>query len=167
MHFPHSSPARQARSQARAQAFLTPTPRAPLDGTPAVSQLRAQLDRGPNSEGRKRAKKIKFILKDDEEEEEDSVKEEQSDGTEGVPAPLGESQGTGGPTPAQYNQPVSHQSEPSLLGIMQHITQIMANIQAASSSEDSRLPAFKTLSMKAKECFDGMKPFKVRSFLHY
>ncbi|MBW0592323.1 hypothetical protein O181_132038 [Austropuccinia psidii MF-1] len=47
-----SPTARQKRSQARAQAVLTPTPRAPLDGTPAVSQLRAQLDRGPIVEGR-------------------------------------------------------------------------------------------------------------------
>ncbi|MBW0507118.1 hypothetical protein O181_046833 [Austropuccinia psidii MF-1] len=168
MHVPHSSPARQARSQARAQDFLTQTPRSPLDGTPAVPQLRAQLERGPNSEGRKRAKKIKFIFKDnDEEEEENSVKEEESDGTEGVPSPFGASQGTGGPTPSQSNQPVSHQSEPSLLGIMHQITQIIANIQAASSSEALRQQAFKTLSMNAPECFDGIKPFKVRSFIQY
>ncbi|MBW0591596.1 hypothetical protein O181_131311 [Austropuccinia psidii MF-1] len=47
----HSPPARQTRSQARAQTALTPTPRVPLDGTPAVPQLRAQLDRGPCMEG--------------------------------------------------------------------------------------------------------------------
>ncbi|MBW0565411.1 hypothetical protein O181_105126 [Austropuccinia psidii MF-1] len=51
MPIQHSPPARQTRSQARAQAVLTPTPRAPLDGTPAVPQLRAQLDRGPHMEG--------------------------------------------------------------------------------------------------------------------
>ncbi|MBW0491127.1 hypothetical protein O181_030842 [Austropuccinia psidii MF-1] len=32
----------------------------------------------------------------EEEEEENAVEEEESDGTEGVPPPLGESQGTGG-----------------------------------------------------------------------
>ncbi|MBW0480621.1 hypothetical protein O181_020336, partial [Austropuccinia psidii MF-1] len=84
-----------------------------------------------------------------EEEEEKSVEEEGSDGTEGVPAPVGASQGTGGPAIAQSNQPVSHQSEPSSLDIMQKMTQIMANLQAASSSEASRPPAFKTPSMKA------------------
>ncbi|MBW0550382.1 hypothetical protein O181_090097 [Austropuccinia psidii MF-1] len=165
----HSPPARQTRSQARAQAALTPTPRVPLDGTPA--------------EGRKRAKKINFIIRsgcgfpgfsrtslkvqgeDDDEEEENSVEEEESDGTEGVPAPVGASQSTGGPTLAQSDQPVSHQSEPSLLAIMQQMTQIMANLQAASSSGSSRPPAFKTPSMKAPECFDGTQPFKVRSFL--
>ncbi|MBW0590693.1 hypothetical protein O181_130408 [Austropuccinia psidii MF-1] len=51
MPLQHSPPARQTRSQARTQAVLTPTPRVPLDGTPAVPQLRAQLDRGPRMEG--------------------------------------------------------------------------------------------------------------------
>ncbi|MBW0566163.1 hypothetical protein O181_105878 [Austropuccinia psidii MF-1] len=48
---------------------------------------------------------------------------------------------------------------------MQQMTQIMANLQAASSSGLSRPPAFKTASMKTPECFDGTQPFKVRSFL--
>ncbi|MBW0576289.1 hypothetical protein O181_116004 [Austropuccinia psidii MF-1] len=51
MPIQHSPPARQNRSQARIQAVLTPTPRAPLDSTPAVPQLRAQLDGGPIMEG--------------------------------------------------------------------------------------------------------------------
>ncbi|MBW0501843.1 hypothetical protein O181_041558 [Austropuccinia psidii MF-1] len=59
--------------------------------------------------------------------------------------------GTGGSTIDQSDQPVSHQSEPSLLAISQQITQIMGNLQAASSSESSRPPAFKTPSMKAPE----------------
>ncbi|MBW0585165.1 hypothetical protein O181_124880 [Austropuccinia psidii MF-1] len=41
----------------------------------------------------------------------------------------------------------------------------MANLQADSSSEESRPPAFKTPSMKAPECFDGTQPFNVRSFI--
>ncbi|MBW0537715.1 hypothetical protein O181_077430 [Austropuccinia psidii MF-1] len=53
----HSPPARQTSSQARTQAVLTPTPRAPLDGTPAVPQLRAQLDRGPRMEGAEPSRK--------------------------------------------------------------------------------------------------------------
>ncbi|MBW0589342.1 hypothetical protein O181_129057 [Austropuccinia psidii MF-1] len=135
MPIQHSPPARQTRSQARTQAVLTPTPRDPLDGTPVVPQLRAKLDRGPILEGRKRAKKINVPGEDGEEEQENSVEEEESDGTEGVPAHVGASQGTEQPTLAQSNQPVSHQSEPSLLAIMQQMTQIMANLQAASSSE--------------------------------
>ncbi|MBW0545358.1 hypothetical protein O181_085073 [Austropuccinia psidii MF-1] len=169
----HSPPEIQTRSQARAQAVLTPTPRAPLDGTPAVPQLRAHLDRGTNVERAAPSRKEERVQRraisfsgvvgsflclsrttfkgpgEDGEEEENSVEEEGSDGTEGVPAPLGASQGTGGPTLARSNQPISHQSEPSLLAIVQKITQIMANIQEASSSEASGPPAFKIPSMKA------------------
>ncbi|MBW0591790.1 hypothetical protein O181_131505, partial [Austropuccinia psidii MF-1] len=54
-------------------------------------------------------------------------------------------------------------SEPSLLAIMQKMTQIMPNLQASSSSEESRPPSFTTPSMKAPECFYGTHPFKVRS----
>ncbi|MBW0569539.1 hypothetical protein O181_109254 [Austropuccinia psidii MF-1] len=102
---------------------------------------------------------------DGEEEEKNSVEEEESDGTEAAPAPVGASEGTRGPTLAQSDQPFSHQTEPSLLGIMQKMTQIMANLQAAASSEASRPPAFKSPSMKAPECFDGTQLFKVRSFI--
>ncbi|MBW0521351.1 hypothetical protein O181_061066 [Austropuccinia psidii MF-1] len=47
----HSPPASKTRSKAKTQSVLNPTPRAPFDGTPAVSQLRAHLDKGPNVEG--------------------------------------------------------------------------------------------------------------------
>ncbi|MBW0566432.1 hypothetical protein O181_106147 [Austropuccinia psidii MF-1] len=97
---------------------------------------------------------------DGEEEDENSVEEEESDGTEAAPAPVGASEGTRGPTLAQSDQPFSHQTEPSLLDIMQQMTQIMANLQAAASSQVSRPPAFKTPSMKAPECFDGTQPCK-------
>ncbi|MBW0478253.1 hypothetical protein O181_017968 [Austropuccinia psidii MF-1] len=151
MPIQHSPPEIQTRSQARAQAVPTSTPKAPLDSTPEVPQMRAQLDRGPH------LTTFKGPGEDGEEEE--------SDGTEDVPATVGESQSTGGPTLAQYKKPVSHQSEPSLLAIMQKMTQIMANLQAASYSEVSRPPAFKTPSMKAPEFFDGTQPFTVRIFI--
>ncbi|MBW0572828.1 hypothetical protein O181_112543 [Austropuccinia psidii MF-1] len=111
----HSPPAKQTRYQARAQAALNTTPRVPLDGTPAVPQLRAQLDRGPCMEGEVQGE-------DDDEEEENSVEEDKSDGTEGVPAPVGESQSSGGTTLAQSDQPVSNQSEPSFLAILHQMT---------------------------------------------
>ncbi|MBW0575863.1 hypothetical protein O181_115578 [Austropuccinia psidii MF-1] len=50
MPIQHSPPPRKTRLQARNKAVLTPTPRAPLDGTLAVPQLRAKLDRGPHME---------------------------------------------------------------------------------------------------------------------
>ncbi|MBW0475415.1 hypothetical protein O181_015130 [Austropuccinia psidii MF-1] len=104
---------------------------------------------------------------DGEEEEDNSVEEEVSDGTGGAPALVGASQGTGGPTLAQSDQPVSHQSEPSLLAIMHQMTHIMANNQEDSSPESSRPPAFKTSSMKAPECFYETQPFKVKSFIQF
>ncbi|MBW0483999.1 hypothetical protein O181_023714 [Austropuccinia psidii MF-1] len=91
--------------------------------------------------------------------------EEESYGTEVVPAPVGAFQGTGGQTLAQSNQPISHQAEPSLLAIMQKMTQFMANIQADSSSEASTPPAFKSPSIKGPECFDGTQYCKVISFI--
>ncbi|MBW0570012.1 hypothetical protein O181_109727 [Austropuccinia psidii MF-1] len=57
MPIQHSPPARQTRCQAKTQAVLTPTPRDPLDATPAVAQLRAQLDRGPIMEGKAPSRK--------------------------------------------------------------------------------------------------------------
>ncbi|MBW0585783.1 hypothetical protein O181_125498 [Austropuccinia psidii MF-1] len=141
MPIQHSPCARQTRSQARTQAVLTPTPRAPLDGTPEVPG------------------------EDDEEEGENSVEEEESEGTEAAPAPVGESKGIGRPTLAQSDQPASHQSESSLLAITQKMTQMLANLQAASYCKSSRPPAFKTPSIKAPECFDGTQPFKFRSFI--
>ncbi|MBW0523068.1 hypothetical protein O181_062783 [Austropuccinia psidii MF-1] len=48
---------------------------------------------------------------------------------------------------------------------MQKTTKIMANLQADSSSEASRPPAFRTLSMKAPECFYVTQLFKVRSLI--
>ncbi|MBW0559256.1 hypothetical protein O181_098971, partial [Austropuccinia psidii MF-1] len=94
MPIQHSPPSRHTRSHARTQAVLTMTPRAPLNGTPAVPG------------------------KDDEEEEENSVEEEDSEGTEAT------LQGTGRPTLSQSDQPVSHHSEPSSLAIMQQMLKL-------------------------------------------
>ncbi|MBW0472102.1 hypothetical protein O181_011817 [Austropuccinia psidii MF-1] len=162
MTIQHSPPERKTRYQARTHAVLTLTPRATLDGTPAVPQLRAQLDRGPSMEGEAPSRK-------------EGRGPRRSSSFSGVNVRFpglsrtnlhgpGED-GTGGPTLAQSDQPVSHQYEPSLLAIIQQMTQIIANIQEASSSESQRPPAFKTPSVKAPEYFDGTQPFKVRSFI--
>ncbi|MBW0588005.1 hypothetical protein O181_127720 [Austropuccinia psidii MF-1] len=184
MPLKHSPPSRKTRSQAQAQAALTPTPRAPLDGTPAVPPLKAQLDRGPikeegapsRKEGRvpRRSNHFSGVVGGSQGMSRTTFRgtgedgeEKESDGTEADPAPVGASEGTRGPTLAQSDQLVSHQTEPYLLAIMQQMTQIMANVQAAASSKVSRPPAFKNPSMKALECFDGTQPFKVRSFIQY
>ncbi|MBW0499949.1 hypothetical protein O181_039664 [Austropuccinia psidii MF-1] len=100
----------------------------PIQHSPPARQTRSQ-DRGFSRTT------FEGPGEDGEEEEENSVQEEKSDGTECFCAPVGASQGIGGPTLAKSNKPVSHQSKPSLLAIMQKMTQIMANLQAASSSE--------------------------------
>ncbi|MBW0492213.1 hypothetical protein O181_031928 [Austropuccinia psidii MF-1] len=60
----HSPPARQTRSHSKAKSVLTPTPTAPLDGTPAVPQLRAHLDRGPNLVGAAPSRKEEEVQED-------------------------------------------------------------------------------------------------------
>ncbi|MBW0533321.1 hypothetical protein O181_073036 [Austropuccinia psidii MF-1] len=140
----HSPPARQTISQARAQSVFTPTPRAPLDGTPAVPQLRAPF-------GRKEEGREDHVFQEyGEDEEENSMEEEEYEGTESVPARLGAYQDAEGPLQASLIS-LSHQSEPSLLAMMQKMTQNIANHQAAASSEASRPLAFKTPSMKEPE----------------
>ncbi|MBW0525525.1 hypothetical protein O181_065240 [Austropuccinia psidii MF-1] len=68
-------------------------------------------------------------------------------------------------TLSQLNQPGSHQFEPYLLAIIQKMTQIMANLQANSSSKASRPTGFNTSSMKVPDCFDDTQSFKVRGFI--
>ncbi|MBW0516818.1 hypothetical protein O181_056533 [Austropuccinia psidii MF-1] len=88
-----------------AQAVLTPTPRAHLDGTPSVPQLRAHLDRGTNMEVEAPSRKegrgsissnsfskvvgafpvisrttLKVLGENDEEEEDNSVEEYEYNG---------------------------------------------------------------------------------------
>ncbi|MBW0525395.1 hypothetical protein O181_065110 [Austropuccinia psidii MF-1] len=116
MPIQHSLPASQTRTQARTQART-------YDGKSSAIK---QEGRGPRRSssfspvvggfpGLSRTS-LKVPGEDDEEEEENSVEEEGSEGTEA--APVGECQGTGRPTLAQSDQPVSNQSEPSLLAIM-------------------------------------------------
>ncbi|MBW0472234.1 hypothetical protein O181_011949 [Austropuccinia psidii MF-1] len=57
MPIQHSPPETQTRYQVRTEAVLTPIPRAPLGGTPAVSQLRAHVNRGPFMEDKAPFKK--------------------------------------------------------------------------------------------------------------
>ncbi|MBW0532848.1 hypothetical protein O181_072563 [Austropuccinia psidii MF-1] len=128
MPLQHSPPARQTRSQARAQAVLTPTPRAALDGTPAVPPLKEQSRREQHHPGRNK----EGPAEDGEEDEENSVEEKESYGTEAAPAPVGASEGMRGLTLSQSDKTVSHKTEPSLLDIMQQMTKIMANLQAGA-----------------------------------
>ncbi|MBW0554978.1 hypothetical protein O181_094693 [Austropuccinia psidii MF-1] len=164
MPFQHLPTTRQTRYQARSQAVLTPKPRVPLDGIPEIPQRGDHLDRGPVMEGESPIRKegrgpiisrsfsgvagsfpvfsktsLRYLGEDDQEEEENYVEEEDYEDTGVFPVAMGAAKGIGGSTPAQSNKTFSHQYEPSLLAIMQHMSQIMANLQPASSSEASRL----------------------------
>ncbi|MBW0561140.1 hypothetical protein O181_100855 [Austropuccinia psidii MF-1] len=105
MPIQHSPPARQTRSHSRTQAVLIPNSRAPLDGTPAVSQLRAKLDRGPILEGAAPSRKERRIPRRSSSFSAvvgrfpgtsrtifrgpgEDGEEEESDGTKGVPSPV-------------------------------------------------------------------------------
>ncbi|MBW0510551.1 hypothetical protein O181_050266 [Austropuccinia psidii MF-1] len=79
----HSPPAKNKRSQ-RNQAALPPTAKAPLDRTPSVPQLSANLDRGAQIEGEEASRRgcPRTILGESEDEEgEEPVEEEDSEGT--------------------------------------------------------------------------------------
>ncbi|MBW0477245.1 hypothetical protein O181_016960 [Austropuccinia psidii MF-1] len=163
----YSPPARQTRSQARTQAVLTPTPRRTSHEGADKSRKEGRGPRRSSSFSRVvglfpgiSRTALKGTGEDDVEEEESSVQDKESDNTESSPTPVGEFQGNGGPTLAESNKAVSHNSEPSFLAIMKQMTQIMANLQASSSP-----PAFKTQYMQAPDCFYVTQPFKVRSFI--
>ncbi|MBW0509125.1 hypothetical protein O181_048840 [Austropuccinia psidii MF-1] len=143
MHVQHSPHSSQKISQERTQAVLTQKPRVHLDGTSAVPQLRANLERGPcmggvapsRKEGRGPIRSsyfsgsvstfpgmsktaLKGLGEDyEEEEEEENFVEEESDATQIFPAPVRRSESTEGPNIAKSNQ-----YEPYLLSIMQKMT---------------------------------------------
>ncbi|MBW0573264.1 hypothetical protein O181_112979 [Austropuccinia psidii MF-1] len=57
---------------------------------------------------------------------------------------------------SHYNQPLVSQAEPNFIKMMDPMTQFMGNLtQEASSRDDSKAPACKTLSMKAPDACDG------------
>ncbi|MBW0538252.1 hypothetical protein O181_077967 [Austropuccinia psidii MF-1] len=67
---------------------------------------------------------------------------------------------------APTNQPLVSQSDPSLLKIMEQMATIMGKLsQVAAPRDNSKAPAFKTLSMKAPDPFDGNQAHKLRGFI--
>ncbi|MBW0482868.1 hypothetical protein O181_022583 [Austropuccinia psidii MF-1] len=177
----NSPPASQKKFQARTKAVLTTTLKDPLDITPSVPQLRANLDRGPIwKEGRGPRRSSLFsgvagsfpgisttlprgLGKGNSEEE------EESDSTEPAPAAVGEFQVPGGPTLAQSIIYLSFISLNNLYWkLCKKLLELwpifkllnLCNLQAAS-----RPPAFNTPYMTAPDYFNWNVPFKVRSFI--
>ncbi|MBW0503257.1 hypothetical protein O181_042972 [Austropuccinia psidii MF-1] len=143
----HSPTAKNTRSQ-RHKAVLTPTERTPLEQTPSVHQLLANLDRGPPMEGaapsRRGGPRSRSGEAEDEEGEE-SVEEEESEETEVVAAMAGAPEASEAPNLAHSNQPLVYQAEPDFLKMIVQMTQFMGKItQAVSPRDTSKAPAFKT-----------------------
>ncbi|MBW0483310.1 hypothetical protein O181_023025 [Austropuccinia psidii MF-1] len=145
MRVQHSPPAKNTRSQ-RNPAVLTPTARLPLDHTPSVHQLSANLDRVPPMEGEAPSRRGGMKLEEAEDEEgEESVEEEESEETEVATA---------------------LKAELNFLKMMENMTQFMGKLtQAVAPRDNSKAPAFKTPSMKAPESFDGTQAHKLRGFI--
>ncbi|MBW0578232.1 hypothetical protein O181_117947 [Austropuccinia psidii MF-1] len=192
MPFQNSPPAKNTRSQ-RNTAVLTPTARVPLDCTPSVHQLSANLDRGPPIEGAepsrrggiksRRSRSFSSLLggypgmsegararlgEVENEEGEEFVEEEDSGGTEVADALENAPEVPQGSNLAPTKKPLVSQSDPSLLKIMKKMATIMAQlVQEAASSDNSKAPAFKTPSMKAPDSSDGTQAHKLRGFIQY
>ncbi|MBW0470437.1 hypothetical protein O181_010152 [Austropuccinia psidii MF-1] len=150
----HSPPAKNTRSQ-RNQAVLTTTARVPLDFKPSVHQLSENLDRGPLIEGA--APSRRGGMK--------SIRSRSFSGllcgypgmSEEVPQ---------GSKLALSSQPLVSQTKPSLLKMMEQMTQFMGKLtQAVTPRDNSKAPAFKTPSMKAPDSFYGTQAHKLRGFI--
>ncbi|MBW0485165.1 hypothetical protein O181_024880 [Austropuccinia psidii MF-1] len=180
----NSPPANNTGSQ-RNLAVLTPTARVPLDHTPSVHQLSANLDRGPPMEGvapsrsggmkSRRSRSFSGLLggypgmsegarerlggAEDEEREE-------SEETEVVTAFAGAPEASEDLNLAHSNQPLISKAEPNFLNIMEHMAQFMGQLtQVVSPRDNSKAPAFKNPSMKAPYSFYGTQAHKLRGFI--
>ncbi|MBW0569149.1 hypothetical protein O181_108864 [Austropuccinia psidii MF-1] len=63
-------------------------------------------------------------------------------------------------------QPLVSQTEPSLLKMIEKMTQFIGQItQTVTPRDNSKAPAFKTPSMKAPDSFDGTQAHKLKGFI--
>ncbi|MBW0521890.1 hypothetical protein O181_061605 [Austropuccinia psidii MF-1] len=152
MSVQHSPPAKMTRSQ-RNPAVLTPTERVPLDRTPSVHQLSANLDRGPPMEGAspsrrggmksRRSRYFSGLLggypgisegsraklgEVEDEEGEESVEEEDSGETKVADSLANVPEVPQGSNLAPTNQPIVSQSDPSLPKIMEQMATILGQL---------------------------------------
>ncbi|MBW0582690.1 hypothetical protein O181_122405 [Austropuccinia psidii MF-1] len=186
----HSPPAKSTRSQ-RNTAVLTPAARVPLDCIPSVHQLSANLDRGPLMEGAapsrrggmksRTSRSFSGLLggypgmsegararlgEVEDEEGEESLEEEDSGETEVADALENAPDVPQGSNLSLSSQPLVSQTEPSLLKMMEQMTQFMGQLtQAVTPRDNSKSPAFKTPSMEAPDSFDGTHAHKLRGFI--
>ncbi|MBW0570416.1 hypothetical protein O181_110131 [Austropuccinia psidii MF-1] len=154
----YSPPAKNTRSQ-RHQAVLTPTERAPLDCTPSVHQLSANLDRGPPMEWAapsrrgvvksRRSRSFSGLLsgyssiyqgprsRSGEAEDEEG---EDSDKSKVATALTGVSEASEASNLAPSNQLLVSQAEPNFLKMMEQMTQFMGKLAQAVSQGTLQKP---------------------------
>ncbi|MBW0539630.1 hypothetical protein O181_079345 [Austropuccinia psidii MF-1] len=102
----------------------------------------------------------------EDEEGEESVEEEDSGETEVEDALANAPEVPRGSNLAFSSQPLFYQTEPSLLKMMEQMTQFMGQLtQAVTPRANSKAPAFKTPSIKAPDSFDGTQTHKLRGFI--
>ncbi|MBW0498823.1 hypothetical protein O181_038538 [Austropuccinia psidii MF-1] len=173
----HSPPAKKTSSQINPDV-LTPTARVPLDHTPSVHQLSANLDRGPPMEGAapsrrggmksRRSRSFSGLLGGypGMSEGERAILGEEFEETEVVTALAGVPEASEASNLAHSNQPLVSKAEPNFIKMMEQMTQFMGQLtQAVFPRENSKATAFKSLSMKAPDSFDGTKAHKLRVFI--
>ncbi|MBW0510608.1 hypothetical protein O181_050323 [Austropuccinia psidii MF-1] len=155
MPIQNSPPAKNTRSQ-RSPAVLTPTERVPLEHTPSVHQLSANLDRGPPMEGAAPSRRW-------------GMKSRRSRSFSGLLGGYpGAPEASEAANLAHSNQPLVSQAESNFLKMMEQMTQLMGKLtKAIAPSDNSKAPAFKTPSMKAPDSFDGTQAHKLRGFIQY
>ncbi|MBW0462335.1 hypothetical protein O181_002050 [Austropuccinia psidii MF-1] len=102
----------------------------------------------------------------EDEEGEESVEEEDPGETEVEDALANAPEVPQGANLAPANEPLVSQSDPSLLKMMEQMTQLMGQLtQAVAPRSNHKAPAFKIPSMKAPDSFDGTEAHKLRGFI--
>ncbi|MBW0552316.1 hypothetical protein O181_092031 [Austropuccinia psidii MF-1] len=98
---------------------------------------------------------------------EESVEAEGSDETEVESSLKNAPEALEAANPALYKTHHLSEVEPSLLKMMEQMTQLMGKItQAVSLKDNSRVSEFKTPSIKAPDSFDCTKATKLGGFIH-
>ncbi|MBW0483454.1 hypothetical protein O181_023169 [Austropuccinia psidii MF-1] len=165
----HSPPAKNTRYQTN-PAVLTPTARVPLDRTPSVHQLSANLDRGPPMEGAapsrrggmksRRSRSFSGLF---------GGYPGMSEGARARPGEVEDEEGEEYVEEEDSGKPewnMIWQMLKSLLKIMEKMDTIMGQLsQVAAPRDNSKAPAFKTPSMKAPYPIDGTQAHELRGFI--
>ncbi|MBW0501178.1 hypothetical protein O181_040893 [Austropuccinia psidii MF-1] len=106
------------------------------------------------------------LVEVEDEDGEESVKKEDSGETEVADCLANAPEVPQGSNLAPSSQILVSKTDPSLLKMMEQMTQFRGQLtQAVAPRDNSKAPAFKTPSMKAPDSFDGTQAHKLRGFI--